>query len=112
MRQGRAKFRSCPKGFYVTASAPRLTENRPLPAGALAYIAEATGTHVWRVLEQTAALAADADAAKALGVSAGSPVLAARERHLDASGQLIAYSETTMRAGSWRSRSYLLTGIR
>jgi GntR family transcriptional regulator len=96
----------------VTTAAPRLADSKPLPAGALAYVSEATDFRVTRVLEEHAAMAAGKDTAKTLGVPAGSPVLATKTRHLGASGQLIAYSETTAGAGNWRGRAYTVTGSR
>jgi GntR family transcriptional regulator len=93
----------------IAEKAPRLAENRPLPAGALAYIAEATARRSARVLEENAALAADADTAKALDVPLGSPVLVTRTQHHAAGGELIAYMEATAPARRWHVRTYAAT---
>ena len=52
-------------------AAPRLADSQPLPAGTLAYIAEATGTRASRADEDYAAAPADDDTAAALGISPG-----------------------------------------
>jgi len=96
----------------VADSAPRLADSKPLPAGALAYVAEATDHRVARVVEEVAAVSTDQDTAEALGVPSGSPVLVIRERHIGTSDQVMAYSDTTVTAGNWRARSYTVTGIR
>ena len=76
--------------------APRLADSQPLPAGTLAYIAEATGTRASRADEDYAAEPADDDTAAALGISPASPVLIIRIRYYAADGKLIEYAETTM----------------
>src|SRR5260370_4575319 len=58
----------------IAAQAPRLADSEPLPGGILAYIAAATGKREARVLEEHAALPADAGAANSLRVPPGSPV--------------------------------------
>jgi GntR family transcriptional regulator len=94
----------------IADRAPRLADSQPLPAGALAYIAEATGTRAARVDEDYAAAPADDAAAAALGISPGSPVLAIRVRYYAADGRLIEYAETTMSNGRCYSRTYAITG--
>jgi DNA-binding GntR family transcriptional regulator len=96
----------------ITAKAPRLADNKPLASGALAYIAEATGNGVVRMLEERAAMPADADTAQMLGVPQGSPVLVTRARYFGATSQIIAYAENTAPAGTWRTLSYTVTGTR
>ena len=96
----------------ITAEAPRLADSKPLPAGVLAYIAEATSHRVARVLEERAALPADTGAAQALRVPQGSPVLVTRARYFGATGQVIACTEDTAAAGTWRALSYTVTGTR
>jgi DNA-binding GntR family transcriptional regulator len=90
--------------------APRLADSQPIPAGPLAYIAEATATRAARADEDHAAAAADDDTAAALGITAGSPVLITRTRHYAADGKLIEYAETTIPAGRRYSRTYTITG--
>ena len=94
----------------IADRAPRLAEPQPLPAGTLAYIAEATGTRAARADEDHAAAPADDDTAAALGISPGSPVLITRVRYHAADGKLIEYAETTMPAGRRYSRTYAITG--
>jgi len=94
----------------VADRAPRLAEPQALPAGTLAYIAEATETRAARADEQYAAAPADEDTAAALGIAPGSPVLVARVRLSAADGTLIQYAETTIPAGYWRTRTYTITG--
>ena len=94
----------------VADRAPRLAGSQPLPAGALAYIAEATGTRAARADEDHAAAPAGAGTAAALGTSPGSPVLISRARYYAADGTLIEYAETTMPAGRRYSRTYTITG--
>jgi DNA-binding GntR family transcriptional regulator len=94
----------------ITGKAPRLADSQPIPAGILAYIAEATGNRAARTVEENAAMSADADTAKSLGVPPGSPVLVTRTRHHTAAGQIIAYAETSTTAGHWRTRAYTITG--
>ncbi len=94
----------------IAAEAPQLADGSPLPAGALAYISEASGNRAARVIEGHAALPADADTAKAFGVAPGSPILVTQRQHHTAGGQLIAYSETMSPAGTWDKRSYAITG--
>jgi GntR family transcriptional regulator len=94
----------------VADRAPRLAEPQPLPAGALAYIAEATGTRAARADEDHAAAPADDDTAAALGISPGSPVLITRARYHAADGKLIEYAETTMPGGRSYGRTYTITG--
>jgi DNA-binding GntR family transcriptional regulator len=94
----------------VSDKAPRLADSQPLPAGALAYIAEATGTRAARAIEENAAVPGDEDTAKVLGVPVGSPVLVTRTRHHAADGQIIAYTETATPAGRWRTRAYAISG--
>src|ERR1700683_5150185 len=96
----------------VTAEAPLLTENKPLPAGALAYIAEAAEQRVTRAVEERAALPADTDAARALNVQPDLPVLVTKTSYYGAADQIIAYSESTVPAGNWRVLSYSVTGTR
>ena len=55
----------------IADRAPRLADSQPLPAGTLAYIAEATGTRASRADEDYAAEPADDDTAAALGISPG-----------------------------------------
>jgi DNA-binding GntR family transcriptional regulator len=94
----------------IADRAPRLAEGQPLPAGALAYIAEATGTRAARADEDYAAAPADDDTAAALSIITGSPVLVTRTRRYAADGKLIEYAETTIPAGRWYSRTYTITG--
>ncbi len=94
----------------ITAKAPRLADSKPLPAGVLAYIAETTGNRVARVLEERAATPADAPTAQTLGVPPGSPVLVTKARYFGTTDQLIAYSDTTVTAGTWRTVTYTVTG--
>ncbi len=94
----------------IADRAPRLTDSQPLPAGALAYIAEATGTRAARADEDYAAAPADDDTASALGITAGSPVLVTRIRHYAGDGTLIEYAETTIPSGRRYSRTYTITG--
>jgi GntR family transcriptional regulator len=94
----------------VAGRAPRLAEAQPLPAGTLAYISEAAATRPRRVREEHAAAPAGDDAAAALGIPPGSPVLITRTRHHDADGKLLQYAETTTPAGRWQARDYILAG--
>jgi GntR family transcriptional regulator len=94
----------------IADRAPRLADDQPLPAGTLAYIAEAAGGRLARVDEDHAAGPAEADIAAALGIAPGSPVLLTHARHYTADGKLIEYAETTTAAGHWHSRTYAITG--
>ena len=94
----------------IADRAPRLAEPQPLPAGTLAYIAEATGTRAARADEDHAAAPAGDDTAAALGISPGSPVLITTVRYHAADGKLIEYAETTMPSGHRHSRTYTITG--
>ena len=94
----------------IADRAPRLADDQPLPAGTLAYIAEATGSRASRVDEDHAAAPADNAAAVTLGITPGSPVLITRTRHYAADGTLIQYAETTTPAGHWHTRDYTITG--
>ena len=94
----------------ITDRAPRLAEPQPLPAGTLAYIAEATGTRAARANEDHAAAPAGAGTAAALAISPGSPVLITRARYHAADGKLIEYAETTMPGGRRNSRTYTIAG--
>ena len=99
--------------WYPTAvadRAPRLADDQPLPAGSLAYIAEAAGSRAVRVDEENGAIPAGDDTAAALGVNPGSPVLLTRTRHYAADGKLIEYTETTTAAGHWHAHTYTVTG--
>ena len=88
----------------IADHAPRLADSQPLPAGTLAYIAEAAGTRAARVREEHAAATADDPTANALGVNPGSPVLITRTQYHAADGTLVEYSEATAPAGYWRTR--------
>jgi DNA-binding GntR family transcriptional regulator len=94
----------------ITGRAARLADSQPLPAGTLAYIAEATGARAARVREEHGAAPAADGAAAALGIAPGSPVLITRTRHYAADGTLIEYAETTAPAGHWHIRDYAVTG--
>jgi DNA-binding GntR family transcriptional regulator len=94
----------------IADQAPRLADKQPLPAGALAYIAEATGSSAARADEDYAAAPADDDTAAALGISPGSPVLITCVRYYAADGTLIEYAETTMPSGRRYGRTYAITG--
>jgi DNA-binding GntR family transcriptional regulator len=94
----------------VADAAPRLADSQPLPAGPLAYIAEATSIRLRRAEEQCSAEAADDDIAGALGVAPGSPVLTVRARLYDADSKLIEYAETVVPAGHELTRTYIVTG--
>ena len=94
----------------IADRAPRLADDQPLPAGTLAYIAEVTGNRAARVDEDHTAGTAEDDAATALGIAPGSPVLLSRARQYAADGKLIEYAETTTAAGHWHSRTYTITG--
>jgi DNA-binding GntR family transcriptional regulator len=94
----------------IADRAPRLAEEQPLPAGTLAYIAEATGNRTARADEDHAAGPAEEDAAAALGIAPGSPVLLTHARQYTADGKLIEYAETTTAAGHWHSRTYTISG--
>ena len=94
----------------IAGRAPRLAGSQPLPAGTLAYIAEATGTRAARADEDHAAAPAGDDTAAALGISPGSPVLITTVRYYAADGKLIEYAETTMPPGRRHSRTYTITG--
>jgi DNA-binding GntR family transcriptional regulator len=93
----------------IAEQAPRLAEPGPLPAGTLAYIAEAAAARPARAREEHAAATADDDTAAALGIPPGSPVLITRTQHHDADGKLLQYAETITPAGHWRTRDYLIT---
>jgi GntR family transcriptional regulator len=94
----------------IADRAPRLADDQPLPAGTLAYIAEVTGGRTARVDEDHTAGPAGQDAAAALGIAPGTPVLLSRARQYTADGKLIEYAETTTAAGHWHSRTYTITG--
>jgi len=94
----------------ITDKAPRLADSQPLPAGALAYIAEATGTRAARVTEQNTAAAADQKTAEALGIAVGSAVLITHAQYHTADGTAIAYSQGATVAGRSRTRTYTVTG--
>jgi GntR family transcriptional regulator len=94
----------------VADAAPRLADSQPLPAGSLAYIAEATGIRLRQVNEQCSAEAGDDDVANALGVAPGSPVLIIRARLYDADGNLVEYAETSIPAGRAHERTYTVMG--
>jgi len=94
----------------IADQAPRLADDQPLPAGTLAYIAEASGNRVARVDEDHAAGPAEEDAGAALGIAPGSAVLLTHARRYTADGKLIEYAETTTAAGHWHSRTYTITG--
>jgi DNA-binding GntR family transcriptional regulator len=94
----------------ISDKTPRLTDGQPLPAGALAFIAEATGNRAACAIEENAAVPADKDTAKALSVPAGSPVLVTRTRYHAADSQIIAYTETATTAGHWRTRAFTISG--
>jgi GntR family transcriptional regulator len=94
----------------IADQAPSLADDRPLPAGSLAYIAEATGSRAARVDEENAAMPAGDDTAATLGVNPSSPILVTCARHYTADGKLIEYAETTTAAGHWHSRTYTITG--
>jgi DNA-binding GntR family transcriptional regulator len=94
----------------IAERAPRLAESQPLPAGTLAYLAEATATRPARIREDHAAAPASDQAAAALGIPPGAPVLITRTQHHDADGRLLQYAETTTPAGHWHTRSYTITG--
>ena len=112
-RQDKGQPASLTVSWYppaVADPAPRLADSQSLPAGALAYIAEATGTRAARADEECAAAPADDDSAAALGISPGSPVLITRVRYYTADGKLIEYAETTMPTGRLYGRTYAITG--
>jgi GntR family transcriptional regulator len=94
----------------IADKAPRLADSQPLPAGTLAYIAEATATRPARADEDYAAEFADDNAAAALSVAPGSPVLSVRARRYAADGKLIEYAETIIPLGRRYSRTYTITG--
>ena len=94
----------------VADHAPRLADSQPLPAGALAYIAEATGIRAARADEDYAAAPASDETADVLGISPGSPVLITRVRYYATDGKLLAYAETTMPGGHPYSCTYTITG--
>ncbi len=94
----------------IAAKAPRLADAEPIPAGVMAYIAEATGGRAVRVIEENAALPADEDAAESLGIVPGTPVLVSRARHYTSADQIIGYAETSTTTGQWQSRTYTLAG--
>lgn len=94
----------------IADAAPRLADNQALPAGALAYIAEATGTRAVRADEDFVAIAADDSTAAALNVALGAPILVTCTRYHAADGRLIEYSENTFASGRHYSRTYTLTG--
>jgi DNA-binding GntR family transcriptional regulator len=94
----------------IVDKAPRLADSQPLPAGALAYIAEAAALRAARADEDNTAAPADADNAEALGIPPGSPVLVTRTRHYTTAGQAIAYTETFTAAGHRHTRTYTITG--
>jgi DNA-binding GntR family transcriptional regulator len=94
----------------IAEKAPRLTGRQPLPAGTLAYIAEATATRATRATEEALAAPADEDTATALGIAPGSPVLITRTRYHAADGSIIEYSQTTTVPEHPNTRSYILTG--
>jgi DNA-binding GntR family transcriptional regulator len=92
----------------VADAAPQLAASQPFPAGALAYIAEATGVRLRRVSEQHSAQAADEEVAEMLGITPGSPVLAIRARLYDADRNLVEYAETMIPAGIPRDRTFMV----
>jgi GntR family transcriptional regulator len=94
----------------IADRAPRLAEPQPLPAGTLAYIAEATGTRAARIREEHAAATADDQTADTLGINPGSPVLITRTHYHAANGTLVEYSETTAPPGYWHTRDFTITG--
>ena len=94
----------------VADHAPRLADSQPLPAGALAYIAEATGIRAARADEDYAAAPASDETADVLGISPGSPVLITRVRYYATDGKLLAYAETTIPGGRRYCRTYTITG--
>src|SRR5262249_9644686 len=112
-REGGAQPASIPVSWSppgIADRAPRLAGSQPLPAGTLAYIAEATGTRAARADEDHAAAPADAGTAAALGISPGSPVLITTVRYHAPDGTPIEYAETTTPPGRRYSRTYAITG--
>ncbi len=94
----------------ITEKAPHLTDSQPLPAGALAYIAETTGLRAARATEETSATAADPGTAASLGIASGAPVLITRTQHHASDGSILEYTETATPPGRWQTRTYDLTG--
>lgn len=94
----------------IADKAPRLAGQQPLPAGTLAYIAEATATPAARADEETLAAPSDEDTATVLGIVPGSPVLITRTRYHAADGSVIEYRETATAPGYPATRTYILTG--
>jgi GntR family transcriptional regulator len=94
----------------VADAAPQLAISKPIPAGSLAYITEATGARLRRANEQYSAQAAGEDIAGVLGVPPGSPVLSVVTWLYDADGHLIEYAETAVPAGVSRDRHLTIMG--
>ncbi len=94
----------------IAAKAPRLADAQAIPAGVMAYIAEATGGRAVRIIEENAAMPADEETAESLGVPPGTAVLVSRARHYTSTGQIIGYAESSTTAGRWQSRAYTVTG--
>ena len=88
---------------------PAWPKPEPLPAGTLAYIAQATATRPARVRRGIRGRRRRRGHRRRTRHPPGSPVLITRTQHYDADGKLLQYAETIIPAGTWRARDYVLT---
>jgi len=93
----------------LAVAAPRLLEPERIIEGTTSLISEATGRVVTAGRDKVTARAATTEDAEALGVPAGSPVLAGRTWWADANGDVIEYGEHVTIPGRWSTYEYEVT---
>jgi DNA-binding GntR family transcriptional regulator len=86
--------------------APRLLAAERILHGTIGYIAEMTGRHVARGVDQDSARAATQQDAEDLGVPIGSPVACGRNWWYDGDGAVLEYGERVSVPGRWSTHEY------
>jgi DNA-binding GntR family transcriptional regulator len=87
-------------------SAPALLETKPIPNGALGYLETQIGKTAATGCDQHAARPASAEAADALNLPIGTPVLIERHWWTSSDGTILQYSESTEPGDRWRTHRY------
>jgi DNA-binding GntR family transcriptional regulator len=93
----------------LAAPAPALLSLERIVQGTPGYIEEQTGRQMTHGRDQVTAAAADADAARDLGIREGVPVLIGRNWVVDQAGDVIEYGEYVSAAGRWSTYEYDLS---
>jgi GntR family transcriptional regulator len=102
------EFSTCYIRGEFAEPAPALLETEPIPSGALGYLESKIGKTASTGCDQYAARPASDEAAAALDLAVGTPVLIERHWWTSDDGTILQYSESTEPGERWRTHRYTI----